>query len=155
MADPQDRPDGEPQSGPPAKKAPAKKAAAGKTPAKKAPAKKAATEQGPAKVPAKKVPAKKAPAKKAPAKKVPPPAPNLVEQPVEAPADLQQHAETNGQLAAAKDAAAQAKSTVEKAENPLPLEASESSPLQSPGPWVVAITLSLLAMLLIRQLRRR
>ncbi|WP_310777382.1 Rv3852 family protein [Mycobacterium sp. Z3061] len=154
MADPQDRPEGEPQSGPPAKKALAKKAAAAKAQAKKAPAKKAATGGGPAKVPAKKAPAKKAPAKKVPAKEAQP-APKLVEQPAEAPADLQQRAETNGQLAAAKDAAAQAKSTVEKAENALPLEPSESSPLQSPGPWLVAITLSLLAMLLVRQLRRR
>lgn len=150
MADPQDRPDGEPQSGPPAKKAPAKTAATGKAPAKKAPAKKAV----PGKVPAKKAPAKKAPAKKIPAKKAEPPAPKLVEQPVAAPVDLQQHAETNGQLAAAKDAAAQAKSTVERAQNPLPQEAPESSPLQSPGPWLVAITLSVLAMLLVRQLRR-
>lgn len=146
MADPQDRPDGEPQSGPPAKKAPAKKAAAAKAPAKKAPAKKA---------PAKKTPAKKAPAKKATAKKIEPAAPKPVEQAVDAPTDLQQRAETNGQLAAAKDVAAQAKSTVERADNPLPLETSESSPLQSPVPWVVAVTLSLLAMLLVRQLRRR
>lgn len=154
MADPQDRPDGEPQSGPPAKKAPAKKAVSGKAPAKKAPAKKAASGKAPAKVPAKKAPAKKAPAKKIPAKKAEPAAPKLVEQPVDSPAGLQQRAEANGQLAAAKDAAAQAKSMVEKAQNPLPPDTSESSPLQSPGPWVIAITLSLLAVLLIRQLRR-
>ncbi|WP_205875474.1 Rv3852 family protein [Mycobacterium camsae] len=154
MADPQDRPVGEPQSGPPAKKAPAKKAATGKAPGKKAPVKKAASAKAPAKAPAKKAPAKKAPAKKVPAKKAEPPAPNLVEQPVEAPADLRQHAETNGQLAAAKDAAAQAKSTVERAQNPLPQEPPESSPLQSPGPWLVAVALSVLAMLLVRQLRR-
>ncbi|MBX9638585.1 MAG: nucleoid-structuring protein H-NS [Mycobacteriaceae bacterium] len=155
MADPQDRPDGEPQPGPPAQKAPAKKAAAGKAPAKKATAKKAASGKAPAKVPAKKAPVKKAPAKKVPVKNAEPATPPLVEQPVEAPTDLQQRAETNGQLAAAKDAAAQAKSTVEKAEDPLAPDASESSPLQSPGPWLVAITLSLLAMLLVRQLRRR
>ncbi|SOJ58030.1 hypothetical protein MSIMFB_05511 [Mycobacterium simulans] len=134
MADPQDRPDSEPDSAPkpPAKKAtpPAAKKAV-KAPAKKAPAKKAA---------AKKAPAKKAPAKKPPAKKAP---------------GVQPRAETNGQLtAAAKDAAAQAKSTVDRANNPLPPETSASSPLQSPLPLVVAITLSLLALLLVRQLRR-
>ncbi len=161
MADPQDRPDGEPESGAPAKKAPVKKAAAAKAPAKKAPAKKAAAAKVPAKkAAAKKVPAKKAPPEKAVAKKVTaekaePTAPKLVGQPVEKPADLQQRAESNGQLAAAKDVAAQAKSTVESAKNPLPPELSESSVLQSPVPWVVAVTLSLLAMLLVRQLRRR
>ena len=128
-----------------------KKAAAKKAPAKKTAAKKATADDAPAK----KAPAKKAPAKKIPVKNAEPAAPQLVEQPGEAPADLQQRAETNGQLAAAKDAAAQAKSTVEKAEDPLAPDASESSPLQSPGPWLVAITLSLLAMLLVRQLRRR
>ncbi|OBK29540.1 nucleoid-structuring protein H-NS [Mycobacterium asiaticum] len=152
MADPQDRPEGEPESKPPAKKAPAKKAAAAK-PAKKAPAKKA---------PAKKAAAKKAPAKKAPAKKVSPPEqqppaqqPPAQQPPAQQPADLPRLAETNGQLAAAKDAAAQAKSTVERAKNPLPAEPSEPSALQSPVPWVVAVTLSVLAMLLVRQLRRR
>ncbi len=150
MADPQDRPDGEPGYTPPAKKAPAKKATAAKVPAKKVPAKKAAD-----KAPGKKAPAKKAPAKKAEAKKVAPATPKLVERAAKTPADLQQRAESNGQLAAAKDVAAQAKSTVERAENPLPQGASEPSALQSPVPWVVAVALSLLAMLLVRQLRRR
>jgi len=156
MADPQDRPDGEPESGAPAKKAPVKKAAAAKAPAKKAPAKKAPAKKATAKkVPAKKAPPERAVAKKVTAEKAESTAPKLAEQPVEKPADLQQRAESNGQLAAAKDAAAQAKSTVESAKNPLPPEPSESSVLQSPVPWVVAVTLSLLAMLLVRQLRRR
>ncbi|MCV7076212.1 nucleoid-structuring protein H-NS [Mycobacterium szulgai] len=143
MADPQDRPDSEPEGAPPppAKKAPAKKAA--KAPAKKAPAKKA---------PAKKTPAKKAPAKKAPAKAAEPAPPKLADEVL----GVAHRAETNGQLAAAaKDAAAQAKSTVDHANNPLPRETSAPSPLQSPVPVLVAITLSLLALLLVRQLRRR
>lgn len=103
MPDPQDRPDSEPSdaSTPPAKKLPAKKAA------KKAPARK---------TPAKKAPAKKTPAKGA--KSAPP-------KPAEAPVSLQQRIETNGQLAAAaKDAAAQAKSTVEGANDALARNAS-------------------------------
>jgi hypothetical protein len=157
MADPQDRPDSEPDgaSEPPAEKAPpaedangpAKKAA--KAPAKKAPAKKA---------PAKKAPAKKAPAKKAPAKKAPPkkaePAPP---KPAETPADLQQRIETNGQQLAdaAKDVAAQAKSTVDSANDPVPREPAVPSTGPSPLALAVAAALSLLALLLIRQLRRR
>ena len=81
---------------------------------------------------------KKAPAKKAPAKKVAPVAPD-----------------TNGQLAAAaKDAAAHAKSTIEAAANPLPAQPGPSSSGRSPLPLAVAIAISLLAVLLIRQLRR-
>ncbi|OBJ51231.1 nucleoid-structuring protein H-NS [Mycobacterium sp. 1423905.2] len=147
MADPQDLPEGQPDQNPPspAKKQPAKKAA--KAPAKKAPAKKA---------PAKKAPAKKAPADQPPAKKAP------AASPESAPPTLadeilgvQHRAETNGQLAAAaKDAAAQAKSTVERANDPLPREVTAASALQSPVPLVVAIALSLLAILLVRQLRR-
>ena len=149
MADPQDQPDSGPDGAstpptPPEKKPPAepvKKTA--KAPAKKAPAKKA---------PAKKPPAKKAPAKKAPAKS-PEPAPP---KPAEQPLGLQQRIETNGQLsAAAKDAAAQAKSTVEGANNPVTPEVTASSSSQLPVPLIVALTLSLLAILLIRQLRRR
>lgn len=134
MPDPQDRPDSEPSnaSTPPAKKLPAKKAA------KKAPARK---------TPAKKAPAKKTPAKGA--KSAPP-------KPAEAPVSLQQRIETNGQLAAAaKDAAAQAKSTVEGANDALARNASVPAPSHSPVPLIVAVTLSLLALLLIRQLRRR
>lgn len=102
--------------------------------------------------PAKKLPAKKAPAKKTPAKgaKSAPP------KPAEAPVSLQQRIETNGQLAAAaKDAAAQAKSTVEGANDALARNASVPAPSHSPVPLIVAVTLSLLALLLIRQLRRR
>ncbi|BBX55464.1 hypothetical protein TM48_00110 [Mycobacterium shottsii] len=146
MADPQDRPDGEPDAttGQPAKKPPADKAA--KTPAKKTPAKK---------TPAKKAPAKKAPAKKAPATKPPAQSPEPAPQPTALANVSQQQPSTNGQLAeAAKDAAAQAKSTVDRANNPLPRVADEQ-PSHSTVPLVAAIALSLLAMLLIRQLRRR
>jgi hypothetical protein len=153
MADPQDQPNSEPDGAaippenPPEKRPPTKavkktaKAPAAKAPAKKAPAKKA---------PAKKAPAKKAPAKKAPAKSAEPP------KPAEQPLGVQQRIETNGELAAAaKDAAAQAKSTVEDANNPVSPNVSASSSGQSPVPLIVALTLSLLAILLIRQLRRR
>jgi hypothetical protein len=153
MADPQDRPETGPDGAPtpPAKKQPAKKAA--KAPAKKAPAKKVPAKKAPA---AQKAPAKKAPAKKAPAKSPEPAPPKLAEQLADQPASLQQRAETNGQLAAgAKDAAAQAKSTVESANDPLPRVAPDESSSRFPVPLVVAATLSLLAMLLIRQLRRR
>ena len=86
---------------------------------------------------AKKAPAKKAPTKKAPAKKIAPLAPD-----------------TNGQLAAAaKEAAAHAKATVEAADNPLPAQSGPSSSGRSPLPFAVAIAISLLAILLIRKLR--
>ena len=140
MADPQDQPDSEPDgaSTPPAKKPPAK--AVKKT--AKAPAKKA---------PAKKAPAKKAPAKKAPAKSPEPTPPKPAEQPL----GLQQRIETNGQLDAAKDAAAHAKSTVEDASDPVSSDANLPASRISPVPLVVALALSLLAILLVRQLRRR
>jgi hypothetical protein len=126
----------------PAKKAPAKKAAA-KAAKKAAPAKAAKKQAAAKKAVAKKAPggkalSKKAPAKKTPAKKIAPLAPD-----------------TNDQLAAAaKDAAAHAKSTVEAAANPLPRQAGPSSSGRSPVPLAVAIAISLLAVLLIRQLRR-
>ncbi|WP_374023841.1 nucleoid-structuring protein H-NS [Mycobacterium sp. HNNTM2301] len=146
MADPQDQPNSEPDGGftpPPEKKPPAKAAKkAAKAPAKKAPAKKA---------PAKKAPAKKAPAKKAPAKSAEPPA--------KAPAptlEAQQRIESNGDLtAAAKDAAAQAKSSVDTANNPVSPDAPMDVLAQSRLPLLVALVVSLLAILLIRQLRRR
>jgi hypothetical protein len=141
MADPQDQPNSEPDGAPtpPEKKPPAK--AVKKT--AKAPAKKA---------PAKKAPAKKAPAKKAPAKSAQPAPPKPAEQPLA----IHERIETNGQLAAAaKDAAAQAKSTVEGANNPVSSDITASPPSQSRVPLIVAVTLSLLAILLIRQLRRR
>jgi hypothetical protein len=145
MADPQDQPDGEadgasttPPKEPPAEEA--KKTA--KAPAKKAPAKKA---------PAKKAPAKKAPAKKAPAKSAEPAPTNPADQPL----GLAQRIETNGQLDAAKDAAAHAKSTVETANDPVSDDAYPPSARTSPVPLAVALVLSLLAILLVRQLRRR
>ncbi|MDT5259585.1 MAG: hypothetical protein QOD10_4665 [Mycobacterium sp.] len=145
MADPQDQPNSEPDGAPtpPEKKPPAKAAKkTAKAPAKKAPAKKA---------PAKKA-AKKAPAKKTPAKSAEPAPPKAAEQPLA----MHQRIETNGQLAAAaKDAAAQAKSTVEGANNPVSSDITASSSSQSRVPLIVAVTLSLLAILLIRQLRRR
>lgn len=146
MADPQDQPNSESDgaSTPPEKKPPAKAVKkTAKTPAKKAPAKKAV---------AKKAPAKKAPAKKAPAKKAEPTPPK----PPEPPVDVQQRIETNGDLtAAAKDTAAQAKSTVDGANNPVSQAVSAPSVTQSPVPLIVALAVSLLAILLIRQLRRR
>jgi hypothetical protein len=155
MADPQDQPIPEPEgeSTPPAKKPPAKKqppAKAATPPAKKAPAKKA---------PAKKAPAKKAAAKKAPAKAEnpapAPPKPAEPPKPPESPADLQQRIETNGDLtAAAKDVAAQAKSTIEDAK-PVRSEPALPASGSSPLPLLVALAVSLLAILLIRQLRRR
>ncbi len=158
MADPQDIPNSEPagESTPPAKKPPAK--AVKKTPdapAKKAPAKKAPAKKAPAKkAPAKKAPAKKAPPKKAQAKaQSPEPAPPEA---IEQPLNLQQRIETNGDLAAAaKDVAAQAKSTVEGANDPVANEPVVLPTSGSPVPLVVALALSLLAILLIRQLRRR
>jgi hypothetical protein len=139
MVDQQDLPDERPEAtppAPPAKKTPAK--AAKKVPAKKAPAKK---------VPAKKAPAKKAPAKKAPAADAAPPSPG--------PA----LADTNGSRtvsAGAKEAAAQAKSTVDRADDSLlqPTLVPAPEPGRSPLPLVVAIAVSLLAILLVRQLRR-
>jgi hypothetical protein len=145
MADPQDQPDSEPDgaSTPPAKEPPAK--AVKKT--AKAPAKKA---------PAKKAPAKKAPAKKAPAKKAPPKSPEPTPpKPADQPLGLAQRIETNGQLDAAKDAAAHAKSTVESANDPVSSDAYPPAARTSPVPLVVALALSLLAILLVRQLRRR
>ncbi len=145
MADPQDQPNSEPDgpATPPDKQPPAK--AVKKT--AKAPAKKA---------PGKKAPAKKAPAKKAPAKSPEPAARNQPEQPAEQALDLQQRIETNGQLtSAAKDAAAQAKSTVEGANNPLSPEVPAPAASHSHLPLIVALTLSLLAILVVRQLRRR
>ncbi|OBI25280.1 nucleoid-structuring protein H-NS [Mycobacterium sp. E1386] len=150
MADPQDQPDSEPDGAstpPPEKKPPAKAAKkVAKAPAKQAPAKKA---------PAKKAPAKKAPAKKAPAKAAKPPAPPA--KAAEPPLEVRQRIETNGDLAAAaKDVAAQAKSTVDAANNPVSPNAPAAAALtQSPVPLIVALAVSLLAILLIRQLRRR
>ena len=149
MADPQDQPNSEPNgaSTPPENKPPAKAVnKAAKAPGKKAPAKKA---------PAKKAPAKKAAAKKAPAKSPESTPPKPSEQPAEQLLDTQQRIETNGQLAAAKNAAAQAKSMVEDANNPVSANVPAPASSQWPVPLFVALALSLLAIVLIRQLRRR
>lgn len=121
----------DPPAAPPSE-VPAKKAAK-KAPATP-PAKKAAK-----KAPAKKAAAKKAPAKKAPAKKAPAAAP----------------AATNGAGSlsdAAKETAAQAKSTVEGARNPLAVPPASSG--QSPVPLMAAGILGLFGLLLIRWLLR-
>lgn len=124
------------QQPPPAKKAPAKRApakAAKKAPAKKAAAKKAA----PAKTTGKKSAGKNAEA--------------AGPQPAEHPPG-----DTNGQVvAAAKEAAAQAKSTIEAADNPVSAESALQSVGRYPVPLAVAVAISLLAALLIRQLRQR
>jgi hypothetical protein len=133
----------------PAKKAPAKAAKAAKKGQQAAPEKAAAK-----KAAAKKAPAKKAPAKKAPAKKAAPPK-NAAAKPISQP-PTPPRVETNGQLAAAaKDAAAHAKSTVDKASNPVSGAAGLSSAGRSPVTLAVAIAVSLLALLLVRQLRQR
>jgi hypothetical protein len=152
MADPQDQPNHETNGAatPPEKTPPAK--AAKKAPAKKAPAKKAPAKKATEKAPAKKAPAKKAPAKKAPANGPEPTPPK----PPDATQDPQPGIEPNGEIAAAaKDAAAQAKSTVDAANNPVSANLAQAVSGQSSLPLVVAVALSLLAILLIRQLRRR
>lgn len=128
MAEEHDLPDDGPQATPPTPPPPAKKAPAKAV--RKAPAKKA---------PAKKAPAKKATAKKAPAK-TPPMA----------------LANTNGtQPDGARQAAAQAKSTVEHAGDSMSAPALVPVPDRRPAvlPIAVAVVVSLLAILLIRQLR--
>jgi hypothetical protein len=169
MADPQDQPDDTPDTAPehtpgaaptppappapPANTAPTdgEAAKAPDKPAKKTPAKKAPAKAAAKKAPAKKAPAKKAPAKKAPAKKAEPSAVKPLPEPATPP-----RIDTNGQLAAAaKDAAAHAKSTVDAASNPVSGEAGLSPAGRSPVPLAVVIAISLLALLLVRQLRRR
>ncbi|MGB3485561.1 MAG: nucleoid-structuring protein H-NS [Mycobacterium sp.] len=165
MADPQEPSDKRPEAAPEtlghssapdpsAPKAAAENAPAKKAPAKKAPARKAPAKKAPAKA-VKKAPAKKAPAKKAPEKKPPPPAavePVVIEPAVPA-ADLP--APVASVSDGAKEAAAQAKSAVEQASDGV--AAPLARPVEqgrSPLPLVVAIAVSLLALLVIRQLRR-
>ena len=108
-----------------------------------APAKKAAKKAAPAK----KAAAKKAPAKKAAAKKAPPKA---------APA-APKLADTNGDLAsAAKEAAAQAKSTVASAPNPVagPAPVPLIGPEPSRLPVVAAIVAGVLAIVVVLLARR-
>ena len=140
MADEQDLPDSnpddpsgaEPAPQPPAKTPPPK--AAKKAPAKKAPAKKAAA----------KAIKKAAPAKKAPAKKAPPPPPA----PPAAPAPPL--AQTNGS-GAAKEAAAQAKSTVAHG---APVLVPQPGPPRSNLPMAAAIAAGVLAILVVLLARR-
>ena len=157
MADQPDRPDQGPDAAnpahepvaPPVKKAPAarKPAAAKKvTPAKKAPVKKAPAKAADGSTAAKKAaPVKQAaPAKKAPATTAPP-----------APVQL---AKTNGDLtSAAKEVAAQAKSTVTSASNavsgPPPAERNDSD--SSRLPVAAALITGLLAILAVLYLARR
>ena len=124
---------------PPAKKQPAKAQ-------KKAPAKKAPAEKTPAKAAKKAAPAKKA-AKKAPAEKAPP-------KKTPAAAGL---ADTNGDRAsAAKEAAAQAKSTVATATNPVsgPAPVPLIGPEPSRLPIAAAIAAGVLAILVVLLARR-
>ncbi|RFD27179.1 nucleoid-structuring protein H-NS [Mycobacterium uberis] len=93
----------------------------------------------------------KAPVKKAPSKNPCPTPPQTAGQPF----GLQQRIETNGQLDAVKNTAAQAKSAVEDAGNPVTGGAEASETKNSPAVLVIALALGLLALLLIRQLRRR
>lgn len=159
MADQQDRPDATPEDStpsadpatsnpgpdpatpPPSKKIPAKAAkkgptkAAKKAPAKKVPAKKAA------------VAAKKAPPKKAPPKAEPPAIPAALVDAI-AGGDLNE---------AAKAAAAQAKSTVAAAPNPVsgPIPVPYVGPEHSRLPMAAAVTAGVLALLMVLILRRR
>ena len=119
MADPQDRPDEGADAIPPT---PPAKAAAKKAPAKKAPAKKAPAK----KLPTKKTPAKKAPVKKAPVKKAAPRAASPALEPAWPPPALA--AGRNG----ARDAAADAKSSVREAAHPVTGQPRRESGLRVP-----------------------
>lgn len=134
MPDPQDRPDSEPSdaSTPPAKKLPAKKAAK--------------------KAPARKTPAKKAPAKKHPPRVLSPRHQSLPRRPSVCSSGSKPTASLQLLLRMQRH---EAKSTVEGANDALARNASVPAPSHSPVPLIVAVTLSLLALLLIRQLRRR
>jgi hypothetical protein len=132
----------------PGKKAPAKAAKAAKKGQQAAPKKAAAK-----KAAGKKAPAKKAAANKASAKKAAPPKNDAAKPIIQPPTPPR--IGSNGQLAAAaKDAAAHAKSTVDTAQDPVSGEAGLASIGRSPVPLAVAIVVSLLALLLVRQLRR-
>lgn len=155
MAEAQDQPDqggATPPEPQPPQKAAAKKAPAKKAPVKKAPAKKAPTKKAPVKAAEA---AKKAPAKKAPAKEVPPAALEAAVPPpaIEPPAPHAALVAGNG----AREAAANAKSSVEQAASPLakpsvPAVAEEG---RSPLPFAVAFAAVVLIGLLIRRRRHR
>ncbi|HTY27954.1 MAG TPA: nucleoid-structuring protein H-NS [Mycobacterium sp.] len=158
MAEAQDPPNvgpGEPQATPPVPKPP-EKAAAKKTPAKKAPAKKAAKKTPAKKTPAKSADAAKTASKKPPAKKaqpaLEPPAPHAALEPPTPHAAL---AAGNGSpplVEAAREAAANAKSSVERAGSPVPAVAEHG---RSPLPFAVAFALTVLIALLVHRLRHR
>ena len=171
MADEQDRPDEKPDNAagdneavdtgapearaefgpsaaePPAKKAPAK-------PAKKAAAKKAPDTA------AKKAAKKAAPAKKAAQRSPVPKTPPRAASPIPEPATAGQLADTNGDgqvVSAAKEAAAQAKSTVASAPNPVtgPALVPSDGLGQSRLPLAAAIAAGVLAILMVLLARRR
>ena len=151
MAEAQD-PTNEGEATPPTPQPP-EAAAAKKTPAKKAPPKKAA--------PAKKAQAKKVPPKKAPAKKAQAAIEPAVEPPaLEPPAPHAALVAGNGSpplAEAAREAAANAKSSVEQATNPVSRPPVPAVPEagRSPLPFAVAFALTVLLTLLIRRLRHR
>jgi len=149
MAEAQD-PTNEGEATPPTPQPP-EAAAAKKTPAKKAPAKKAAKKVPPKKVPPKKAPAKKARAAIEPA--VEPPA-------LEPPAPHAALVAGNGSpplAEAAREAAANAKSSVEQATNPVSRPPVPAVPEagRSPLPFAVAFALTVLLALLVHRLRHR
>jgi len=155
MAEAQDPPN-EGEATPPAPQPP-EEAAAKKTPAKKAPAKKAAK-----KAPAKAADAaKKVPPKKAPAKKAQPALEPAVEPPaLEPPIPHAALAAGNGSpplTEAARAAAANAKSSVEQATNPVSRPPVPAVPEagRSPLPLAVAFALTVLLALIVHRRRHR
>ncbi len=161
MAEAQDPPN-EGEATPPTPQPP-EKAAAKKTPAKKAPAKKAPAKKTPAKkTPAKAADAaKKVPPKKAPAKKAQPAIEPAVEPPaLEPPTPHAALVAGNGSpplAEAAREAAANAKSSVEQATSPVSRPPVPAVPeaARSPLPFAVAFALTVLLALLVHRLRRR
>jgi len=158
MAETQDPPnEGEATPATPATPQPPEKAAAKKTPAKKA-AKKAPAKAADA---AKKVPPKKVPPKKAPAKKAQPAIEPAVEPPaLEPPPPHAALVAGNGSpplAEAAREAAANAKSSVEQATNPVSRPSVPAVPEagRSPLPFAVAFALTVLLALLVHRLRHR
>lgn len=143
MPDPQDQPEHRPEAE--AKPVNTPEPAEPHQPAKKTPAKKASAK--PAKKPAAKKAGKNGPAKKTPGKK----APAKSAQPADG-------ADSRQRDAVAKEAAAHAKTTVDAADSPVgPPQRSLATAASGRSPAVVlaAATLSLLALLVVRQLRRR
>lgn len=140
MADPQDQPERGAAGIPPAPR----KAQAKKAPAKKAPAKKAVTKVPTAPTaPAKKAPAKRAPAKKAPAAKaIPQPAPAAPPAPTALTAVD----------SAARQAAANAKASVQKADHPETLRSTPESNYRLP--ISVGLAAAGLVALVLSRLRR-